>query len=84
MQIADQAKETLRPDLAVPPTFSPGCTRCEFAAPCTAMERGADQQAVLRAAYVCLDEDTDTDNLRRSRDRMAAQGESGTINFRWG
>jgi hypothetical protein len=84
VQIADQAKETLRPDLEVPPSFSPGCARCAFAAPCTAMERGEDHHAVLHAGFLRLDEDTDTDNLRRSKDRLAGRSESWTVNFRWG
>lgn len=82
--IADEIKQTLRADLEVPPTFSDRCPRCEFATPCAALEAGDDPEAILQADFVRRDEDSDTDNLRRSKVRGDRQRQSGTVNFRWG
>jgi hypothetical protein len=95
-EMAEQTVQMRDPDIPVPPSpAKPRCAQCAFLDPCTAMDAGADVDAVLAAGFRRrVAEEFEDDSLRRSPTRNAvraslggvASREGGTKNarFMWG
>jgi hypothetical protein len=77
VRVAEDGMALRDPTLSVEPTFGDHCARCEFKAPCDAMEAGGDWQAIMDASFYQRDEDSEDESLRHSDHRVGTRASLG-------